>query len=465
MDFPLAAPVRDALQAAIDADDCGYPHPARLARGVRGASRAARWGWTVDPARVRLVPDVMVGVTEVLRAADRARRRRRRSTRRCTRRSSPRSPSSAAGRRGAARRGDGGWELDLDALERAFAARRTGVPALQPAQPDRPRVRPRRARARSPSSRARYGVAVVSDEIHAPLTLAGATHTPFAALGEEPAAPRGRRSRARRRRGTSPASSAPCSCAARRDGGRARRRCPRASATTRAIFGVLATIAAFESGGAWLDELARVPRRQPPAARASCSPRTCPRCGYVPPEAGYLAWLDCRALGLGDDPAEAFLERGRVALSSGPDVRRAGPRLRAPELRHVRGDPRRGGRADGRRRSRDARAAPPTPVRARFRHRFRQVTSCCLWGSAARTGGAEGRARLANVRSGNPSRACEPGLTRMPSRDGMPELPATTGPEPFHASNKLLLAWFGPARDPDTNGRRRSRTARRPAAG
>ncbi len=36
------------------------------------------------------------------------------------------------------------------------------------------------------------------------------------------------------------------------------------------------------------------------------------------PQAGYLAWLDCRELGLGDDPAEAFLERGRVALSSGP---------------------------------------------------------------------------------------------------------------------------------------------------
>ena len=38
----------------------------------------------------------------------------------------------------------------------------------------------------------------------------------------------------------------------------------------------------------------------------------------MPPQAGYLAWLDCRELGLGDDPAEAFLERGRVALSPGP---------------------------------------------------------------------------------------------------------------------------------------------------
>jgi cysteine-S-conjugate beta-lyase len=28
--------------------------------------------------------------------------------------------------------------------------------------------------------------------------------------------------------------------------------------------------------------------------------------------------LDCRALGLGDDPAAAFLDRGRVALNAGP---------------------------------------------------------------------------------------------------------------------------------------------------
>jgi cystathionine beta-lyase len=28
--------------------------------------------------------------------------------------------------------------------------------------------------------------------------------------------------------------------------------------------------------------------------------------------------LDCRALGLGPDPATVFLERGRVALSPGP---------------------------------------------------------------------------------------------------------------------------------------------------
>jgi cystathionine beta-lyase len=43
-----------------------------------------------------------------------------------------------------------------------------------------------------------------------------------------------------------------------------------------------------------------------------------PGVGYAPPEASFLAWLDCGALGLAD-PAAAFLERGRVALSPGGD--------------------------------------------------------------------------------------------------------------------------------------------------
>jgi cysteine-S-conjugate beta-lyase len=38
---------------------------------------------------------------------------------------------------------------------------------------------------------------------------------------------------------------------------------------------------------------------------------------YPQPEGTYLAWLDCRGLGLGGDPATAFLERAHVAWSSG----------------------------------------------------------------------------------------------------------------------------------------------------
>ena len=49
-----------------------------------------------------------------------------------------------------------------------------------------------------------------------------------------------------------------------------------------------------------------------------------PGVGYAVPDATYLAWLDFRALGLGDDPAVVMRERG-VELSAGP---RFGPQGR-----------------------------------------------------------------------------------------------------------------------------------------
>jgi bifunctional pyridoxal-dependent enzyme with beta-cystathionase and maltose regulon repressor activities len=49
-----------------------------------------------------------------------------------------------------------------------------------------------------------------------------------------------------------------------------------------------------------------------------------PAARYQPPQASFLAWIDCRGLGLDDDPAATFLDRGRVALSPGGDFGRQG---------------------------------------------------------------------------------------------------------------------------------------------
>jgi len=42
-----------------------------------------------------------------------------------------------------------------------------------------------------------------------------------------------------------------------------------------------------------------------------------PAIKYRIPDFGYLAWLDMSALNLGDDPAKAILERGKLALNGG----------------------------------------------------------------------------------------------------------------------------------------------------
>jgi cysteine-S-conjugate beta-lyase len=88
-------------------------------------------------------------------------------------------------------------------------------------------------------------------------------------------------------------------------------------------LGALASEAAYRAGREWLDALLVYldgNRRHLLDLLAASLPEV----RYVMPQASYLAWLDCRALPLGDDPAAVFLERGRVALSPGLDFGREG---------------------------------------------------------------------------------------------------------------------------------------------
>lgn len=80
---------------------------------------------------------------------------------------------------------------------------------------------------------------------------------------------------------------------------------------------MIATRAALRDGAAWLAETTAILDRNRRFLGELLAAEL-PSVRYVPPSASYLAWLDCSALGLGDDPARAFLARGRVAVSSGP---------------------------------------------------------------------------------------------------------------------------------------------------
>ena len=82
-------------------------------------------------------------------------------------------------------------------------------------------------------------------------------------------------------------------------------------------MGVLAAEAAFTDGDDWLDAVLH----QLDSNRAllvTLLAERLPEVTWTPPEASYLAWLDCRRFGLGDNPAEQLSDRARVALSSGP---------------------------------------------------------------------------------------------------------------------------------------------------
>jgi cystathionine beta-lyase len=81
-------------------------------------------------------------------------------------------------------------------------------------------------------------------------------------------------------------------------------------------LGVIAHTAALREGGPWLDALL-AGLEENRTLLGDLLAEHLPQLAYRRPQATYLAWLDCRPLGLGDDPAQAFLERGRVALLGG----------------------------------------------------------------------------------------------------------------------------------------------------
>lgn len=83
-------------------------------------------------------------------------------------------------------------------------------------------------------------------------------------------------------------------------------------------LGQVATVAGWKHGDAWLSELVAGLDRNRHLLGELLNDYL-PAVHYRLPEATYLAWLDCRELGLGDDPAEIFLAQNKVALSSGPD--------------------------------------------------------------------------------------------------------------------------------------------------
>jgi cysteine-S-conjugate beta-lyase len=315
MDYDLAEPVLAALRSAIDLSDCSYAHPWGLGEAFARFA-AVRHGWTIDPGRVHLVPDVMAGAEAILLLTTAPGDGVVINT--------PVYPPFFAHVANAGRRvvqvplvvRDGRWELDFDALEAAFAAGARGYLLCSPHNPTG-RVFSAADLGRIGSLAERYGVTVVSDEIHASLTLPGARHTPFVSAGGAAA-----------ERGVTLASTSKAFNVAGLKGavavaGSASMQAvldqlPAACQYGAGLMGVLASEAAWNSGDDWLDALIR----QLDHVRAEFSRllgQRLPEAGYVPPEASYLAWVDCSGLDLGPEPAEVFLRRGRVALGRGLD--------------------------------------------------------------------------------------------------------------------------------------------------
>jgi len=314
MDYALAPEIARALHAAIDRSDTGYAWPHQL-REIFTRYARRYFDWTVAAERVVIVNDVMGGVTETLRSLT--------QTGDGVAIMPPVYPPffeivSTAGRRivEVPLLYEDHYAIDWGALEMAFARDARALLLCHPHNPVG-RVFSRHELEQIATLAQRHGVLVISDEIHAPLVYSGAKHVPFAAVAEPLGIDVVTLMSASKGWNIAGLKCAQMIAGSRRVHERFRQ-LP-ADVTDRiGHLGVIATAAAYEHGQGWLrDTLTLLDENR--QLVATLLAKQLPQIGYRLPEATYLAWLDCRALDLGDDPAQAFIDRGRVALSHGPD--------------------------------------------------------------------------------------------------------------------------------------------------
>ncbi|MCF3101209.1 aminotransferase class I/II-fold pyridoxal phosphate-dependent enzyme [Streptomyces roseoverticillatus] len=320
MDVMPAAPVARALTEAVALGDTGYASGTAYAEALDAFARK-RWGWDgVVAERTATVADVMRGSVEMLKLVTGAgdavvvnppvyppffgflEHEDRRVVE---------APLGPDGR------------LDAVALEAAFrqaaaGGRRAAYLLCNPHNPTGA-VHTRAELAAVAELAGAYGIRVVADEIHAPLVLPGAEYVPYLSVpGAEDAFALLSASKAWNLAGLK-AAVAVAGPAAADD----LAKLPGIVSHGPSHFGVLAHTAALRDGAEWLDAvLAGLDENR--RLLGELLEHHLPGVRYLRPEGTYLAWLDCRALGLGDDPAAVFLERGRVALTGGLPFRTGG---------------------------------------------------------------------------------------------------------------------------------------------
>jgi cystathionine beta-lyase len=208
---------------------------------------------------------------------------------------------------------NGRYELDLDGIDAALAAGARTVLLCQPHNPlGRAFTSEELAALRDVVLR--HGARVISDEIHAPLALPGATHVPYASIP-------GTEDHVTTIIAASKAFNVPgLKCAQVIAGNSADRDRLRSlhyvANHGMSPIGIEATVAAYRWGGPWLDSLLEHLDAQRTRTGELIS-QLLPQVGYIAPEATYLAWLDVRGAGFADPSVTAH--DGGVELSIGRD--------------------------------------------------------------------------------------------------------------------------------------------------
>ncbi len=312
MDCQLAEPVARVLHDAIDRGDTGYPNGPVYEEAVTRFAADA-WGLALDPVRIGLMPDVMGGLRNALEAV-----------------TAPGdhvvvnppvyhpffSAVTTVGRQVMTVDMTADGRLDLPALEAAFAGesgpRPTAYLLCSPHNPTGARHTREELAAVAASAR-RYGVRVIVDAIHAPITDPGVDYVPYLSVpGAEDALVLFSASKAWNLAGLKAAVMI-AGPEATRDLAAVPYDAARGAASHLAV---LSHSAALDLARDWQTQ-SRAEIAANRALLADLVTATLPGAELMAGQATYMAWLDCRGLGLGN-PARHFLNQARVALNPGP---------------------------------------------------------------------------------------------------------------------------------------------------
>lgn len=314
MDFPIAEPIKTALRDMIDRSDTGYlgPFPEMFEAFANFAQ--SRWDWKVDCSQMRIATDVGVGTVEVIRtligSGDKVMLN---------------SPVYDNMWRWVAEVGatlvdvpllevDLHYSLNFEAIEKEY---QSGVKVHILCHPHNPVgvIFTKEDLVTLASLAKKYGVYIISDEIHAPLVYEPRSFAPFLSVSED----------AQEVGITITSASkgfnlAGLKCAVIITNSAAIKEkinsMPISVAFRASLFGAVAATAAFSDSVSWLEgALSSLDENR--KLIKSLIDSQIPAIKYRIPDFGYLAWLDLSALGLGEDPTKVILERGKLAINGG----------------------------------------------------------------------------------------------------------------------------------------------------
>lgn len=314
MDFPMAPAVKASLQDMLDRSDTGYLGEFPELYEAFAKFSKSRWNWQPDTSQIRIATDVGVGIVEVMRTLIKAGDK--------VMLNSPVYENiwkwitevSAELVDVPLSEDELNYKLDLDAIEREYVK---GVKLHILCHPHNPvGIIYTRSELETIATLAKkYGVIILSDEIHGPLTFNKKEFFPFLSVSDDA-----------KEVGiiiTSASKSfnfAGLKCALIiTESVKLKEKIntmPPAVTWRASLFGAVASTAAYRESDEWLDGVLLTLNENRNLVKKLIDTKI-PAIKYRAPDFGYLAWLDVSALGLGSDLAAQILERSKLALNAG----------------------------------------------------------------------------------------------------------------------------------------------------